>query len=119
MMEEDLRELVCSYMPRCDWIKWAAFDKPDQNGRAKLSFYQSKPEIRSDFWFANTGRMASVTVLSLNFDWRETLVEVSLNMTDEMRTEDKLRQEISEIEDILNQKKRELFSIMKRKAGYE
>ncbi len=117
-MDEDLRELVCSYMPRYDWINWAAFDKPDQNGRAKLTFYQCKPEIRSDFWFASVGRMESVTVLSLNFDWRETLVDISFTITDAIRTEDSLRHEISELENILHQKKSELFSIMKRKAGY-
>ena len=97
-----------------EWIRWAAFDMPKNGDNVKLTFYQNKPERRSDFWYSSEGRMVSINVRLRGFDWTESLCEIRHVRTEYESECEKLKNEIIRLETRLNLKKEMLFNLMRR-----
>lgn len=112
---EEIYQLILAHMPPCEWIQWAAFDKPNEIGCCKLSFYEHKPEIRSDFWFAKSGRIQSIINLHMrSIDWTGSLCKVKYNIKACETERAKLIIDIEKLENELRSKKSRLYELMRR-----
>lgn len=118
-LSRSLIETIIDSSPNQYWMKWAAFDKPDDNGRCALKFFKNKPKLRKGCWYSDpitnftmSTQRSFHTVDLEGFDWSQTLTNIGRYCTSEYRYAHKrakeLRKEIDSLEAILNIRKDQL-----------
>ncbi len=115
MKNNEMFHVIMNNIPPYEWIRWAAFDMPKNGDNVKLTYYQNKPERRSDFWYSSEGRMISITLRLRGFDWTESLCEIKHIHTEYGRECEKLKAEIMRLESRLKLKKEMLLNLMRSK----
>lgn len=111
----ELYKIIIDNIPPGNWIRWAAFDMPKNGDNVKLTYYQNKPERRSDFWFSPVGRMVSIDLRLRGFDWTTSLCEIMHIHTEYNNEYEKLKNEITRLESRLAIKKEMLLNMMRCK----